>query len=83
MKDAIINVFKRVFDSDVINSETSQQNMGKWDSINHLRLIVELEEEFNISFDPEEIIVMKSINSIENIVKEKIDHLKSHNNSRD
>ena len=72
MKDAIINVFKRVFDSETINSETSQQNMGKWDSINHLRLIVELEEEFNISFDPEEIIVMKSINSIENIVKGKI-----------
>ena len=71
MKDAIINVFKRVFDSEDINSETSKQNMDKWDSMNHLRLIVELEEEFNISFEPEEIVEMKSIVSIEDIINKK------------
>ena len=72
MKDAIINVFKRVFDSEDINSETSKQNMDKWDSMNHLRLIVELEEEFNISFEPEEIDEMKSIYNIEAIINKKM-----------
>ena len=72
MKDTIINVFKRVFDSEEINSETSKQNMEKWDSMNHLRLIVELEEEFNISFEPEEIAEMESIDSIKIIITKKL-----------
>jgi len=36
-----------------------------WDSLRHLNLIIELENEFNISFELEEIAEMKSISLIE------------------
>ena len=38
---------------------------AKWDSLNHLNLIVELEDEFNVSFEPEDIAEMKSLDIIE------------------
>ena len=42
-------IFRNAFSSDVpINSETSKENLPEWDSINHLNLIVELEDQLNL-----------------------------------
>lgn len=60
----------QVFDCDV-NDETCQNNCEKWDSMHHLNLVVELEMEFDASFDPEEIAQMTSIKEIEAVLKNK------------
>jgi len=65
MKEQIKEVMKRVFDLGNIADDISQQNCDKWDSMNHLNLVVELEEEFNVSFEPEEIAEMKSLDKIQ------------------
>lgn len=65
MKDRIKEVLRRVFELDEVCDNISQTTCARWDSLNHLNLIVELEDEFNVSFEPEDIAEMKSLDMIE------------------
>jgi acyl carrier protein len=73
LKDRIIAVLQKVFELEQIDENASQQTVEKWDSLGHLNLIVALEEEFDVSFEPEEIAEMISvqmiINKVENYLK--------------
>lgn len=73
MKEQVKEVLKRVLNISNVPDEISQQNCDNWDSLRHLNLIVELEDEFDVSFEPEDIAEMKDIDTI---IK-KIEHLKS------
>jgi acyl carrier protein len=70
MRDRIKQVMARVLKTEV-NDATSQTNCAGWDSLRHLNLVVELECEFDVSFEPEEIAQMKDINAIEAMLKNK------------
>ncbi|MFR3330662.1 MAG: acyl carrier protein [Odoribacter splanchnicus] len=65
MKERIKEVLKRVFELDEVKDDISQTTCIKWDSLNHLNLVVELEDEFGVSFEPEDIAEMKSLETIE------------------
>lgn len=41
-----------------VNERSSPENIEKWDSFQHLALILAVEEEFNIKFSDEEIVRM-------------------------
>ena len=69
--EKIKNVANQVFECD-INNESSQKNCNQWDSLHHLNFIVDLEMEFDISFEPEEISIMSSITEVEKILKTKL-----------
>jgi len=69
MKERIKNVIKRVLNLDVVPDNISQLNCDKWDSLAHLTIVTDLEEEFNVSLEPEEIMEMKSLEKIEEILK--------------
>lgn len=56
-------------DKSKISDETAPGSIDSWDSLNHLVLISELENAFDISFDIQDIQEMKSIGSIKNILK--------------
>lgn len=71
MREKIINIVSRVFEVEV-NENTDQKNCDAWDSLRHLNLIIELEDEFNISFEPEEIVQLKSIALIEQLISQKL-----------
>jgi acyl carrier protein len=60
IKEKVISIFKQVFDADV-TEQTSQQDIEKWDSLGHLNLVVALEEEFDVSFEPKDITEMISV----------------------
>jgi len=47
-----------------LNEDTSQKNLPAWDSLRHLNLIVALEDEFEVSFEPEQIAIMTSFATI-------------------
>ncbi len=65
-------IFRNAFSSDVpINSETSKENLPEWDSINHLNLIVELEDQLNLQFTPEEIESIKSVHILLDLIQKK------------
>jgi len=48
----------------LISQDTSQKNLSAWDSLRHLSLIVALEDEFDVSFEPEQIAIMTSFAAI-------------------
>jgi acyl carrier protein len=57
----------------LLNEDTSQKNLSAWDSLRHLNLIVALEDEFDVSFEPEQIAIMTSFAAImEELNKENL-----------
>jgi len=71
MRDRIKEVMKQVFQMDEIHDDISQLNCEKWDSMKHLNLVVELETEFDVDLEPEEIATLKNLEIIEKIMIEK------------
>lgn len=47
-----------------INDDSSPQTLSKWDSLNHMKLIMALEEIFNVEFSDTDISLMKDVRSI-------------------
>jgi acyl carrier protein len=74
MKDKIKNIMSAVFDidKDIIGDDASTTNLENWDSINHMNLVLAIEEEFNIVFDDEEIVQITSLKSIEDTLAKKV-----------
>lgn len=72
IEQQIKDVLKRTFGITEISDDISQKNCEKWDSLRHLNLIVELESEFDISIEPEEMAVMKTLQDIISIVSAKL-----------
>ena len=55
------------------SEEVTMDGTEDWDSMAHMTLITQLEEEFEISLGAEEIMAMTSFSKIEEIVSSKID----------
>ena len=53
---------------ETISNNAIQKEISKWDSLQHLNLIVEIEDKYDISIDPEDISAMISIDKIVEIV---------------
>ena len=64
-------ILAKVLEIDIatISDNTTQKDIGKWDSLQHLNLIVEIEDKYDISIDPEDISEMLSIDKIIEIIK--------------
>ncbi len=59
-------IFKEAFGKDTeISLATRKEDIATWDSINFLNLIIEIESEFDLSLEVEEI---EKINSVSNII---------------
>jgi acyl carrier protein len=71
MEQKILDILKRVFNLDTVDKTCSQLTCEKWDSLNHLNLIVELEDEFDMEFEPEEIAEMKSFEAVKKTIEAK------------
>ena len=48
-----------------ITADASQLTIGEWDSVAHMRLILAIESEFGVSFDPDEIAGLTSVSAIQ------------------
>ena len=59
-------VFK--IEVDKINDDATQLDIKEWDSLGHLKLILELESKFSLSLEPEEIEEMTSLKEIEKVL---------------
>ena len=65
-------IFCSVFNKQIeISAETKKRDVGEWDSLTHLNLIVELEDRMGISFTKDEIEKIKSVKEIIAIVENK------------
>ena len=71
MEKQVLDVLRRVFKDSSIDENCSQKNCAAWDSMNHLNLVVELEMEFGVSLEPEEIARMVDFAAVCDILKAK------------
>ena len=72
MEQQLLDVLRRVFKDPSLDENCSQKNCAAWDSMNQLNLVIELEMEFGISLEPEEIGRMIDFPSVLEIVKSKL-----------
>lgn len=65
-------IFRSALDEPVtLTMDTKRDDIESWDSINHLNLIVELEDKLNISFTKEEIEKLNSVKQLVDILQTK------------
>ena len=59
-------IFKRVFEKKnlKITLTTSAKDIDNWDSLSHVLLLNEIEKEFNIQFELEELLDFKTVEDI-------------------
>ncbi len=68
-----LSVFHAVFGNNVkINEQTTADEVAKWDSLNHIILIQELEKDFNMKFDLFEIIEIRDVAGMIRYIASKI-----------
>lgn len=66
MKEKLFDILSDVLEIEraLINEQLSQENCEEWDSVTHLTLVAELEDVFEVSFEPDEIEQMSDVASI-------------------
>ena len=64
LKNIFINIFQ--MENKDIDYNSSMKNIEKWDSLNHIGLINEIEEKFNLQFNEEDIVKMTNFKTIIN-----------------
>lgn len=72
MEEKVLEILKNLFEMDTVDETCSQETCEKWDSMGQLNLVVELESEFDVTLEPEEIGEMKCFNDIIRILKSKL-----------
>jgi len=59
-------------DANSLSPGSSPEQVSSWDSVQHLNLVLALEGNYGIQFEPEEMERMKSLGAIADLVKTKI-----------
>ena len=69
--DRIRPIFAALFNvpAGSVGPATSQQDLAAWDSLGHLNLVLELEQEFGISLAPEEVERMSDVATIVSVIE--------------
>jgi acyl carrier protein len=57
-----------------LTPDSSTETVESWDSVHHLNLVLALEQEFDLQFEPEEMDQMHSISHIVNVLENKLNH---------
>ena len=60
-------------DIDDINENSSPDNIEKWDSLSHIKLVMAIEVEFNVKLTPDDMMDMLSVKLIKIILTEKLE----------
>ena len=66
VRETVADVF--ALDVQDVTASTSPETAPVWDSIGHLNLVLALEQRFDVSFDPEQIPQLVSVQAIADAV---------------
>ena len=72
LEENVLDIMRRVFEMDEVNTDASQKNCERWDSLHHLMLASELEDIFDIELEPEEIAEMTDFTRVVDMVRSKM-----------
>jgi len=72
--DGVQDIFREIFDEDdiVIEDKTSSDDIEEWDSLNHINLVSAIEVEFKIKFTLGELMALKDVGVMVNLIVEKL-----------
>jgi acyl carrier protein len=70
-KEVFYQVFSKAFEVPVetVHDELAYQEIAEWDSMSHLVLVTELETQYGVSIDMEDILEMGSVSKIAAIMR--------------
>ena len=68
--DKLTEVFRDVFDDESIRvtEATTSNDIADWDSLEHVNLIAAVEQEFHIKFNMEQVVSMKNVGEMADII---------------
>ncbi|WP_034445533.1 acyl carrier protein [Butyrivibrio sp. AE2032] len=72
--EKINEVFRDVFEDDdiTVTDETTAADIEDWDSLEHINLVNAIEQEFGIKFNMGQIVSMKNVGEMADIIMSKI-----------
>ena len=66
-------IYKEIFKEEInLSLAISPNDIGSWDSLNHVVLIKKIEEEFQVEFDLFEVIELKNTGDIVNAIQKRL-----------
>ena len=72
MNSITIKIFKKVFGNKTnISIDSNMNNLYKWDSLNHIKLITEIEKILKKKLNISQVIQLTSVKKIDNLFKKK------------
>ncbi len=72
--ETLNGVFQDVFDDEsiVVKEETTADDIEDWDSLEHINLIAAVEQEFGIKFSMGQVVAMKNVGEMADIIMSQI-----------
>lgn len=73
--EQLTEIFKDVFMEDdiQINDNTTANDIDGWDSLMHITLIGAIEDEFDIKFPMKDVVAMKNVGDMVNLIMELVE----------
>ena len=66
-------IFSDVFDEDItLTPETTSADIEEWDSLTHITLISEVEDNFDIKFAMKDVLAMQNVGQMADIIAKSI-----------
>ena len=67
-------IFKNVLEDEsiTITGDMNAEDIKGWDSLSHINIIEEVEKHFKVHFSIGEIVVLKTISNLINLIQQKI-----------
>lgn len=71
--EKLVNLLAKVFglQREMINDSLSRDSVSKWDSLTQMDLVATIEREFDVVLDITDIVKMKTIGDIVNVLESK------------
>lgn len=72
--ETLNEVFRDVFDDEsiTVNETTTSEDIEDWDSLEHINLIAAVEQEFGMKFSMGQVVTMKNVGEMADIIMSQI-----------
>ena len=71
--EKLSEIFSDVFDEEItVTAETTAADVEEWDSLTHITLIAEVEEAFGFKFAMKDVLGMKNVGEMAQIIAEHV-----------
>ncbi len=73
-EEKLLDILSKVFllDKDKITDDLRRKDFEPWDSMNHLIIVTEIENKFEIFFEDEEVVDMWTVGDIKKVLGTKL-----------